>query len=186
MMTMIAVFAAILSSISIIEDRADGWLQAVLVSPAPRWSIAFGKTLGGSLVALAQAAVLLAGLPLLDVPLGAGPIAAALLALGLTCLAVTSLGVSFSWRCETTASFHAVMNLVFLPMWLLSGAFFPIDRAAGWLGTIMRLNPLTWCTEAIRLALRGEPIAGPLALTALFAAAMVALATLTVARPASK
>lgn len=69
---------------------------------------------------------------------------------------------------------------------LRSGAFFPIDGAAGWLGTIMRLNPLTRCTHAIRLALRGEPTAGPLALTALFAASMVALATFTVARPASK
>ena len=37
MMTLVAMFTAIFSSISIIEDRTEGCLQSVLVAPSPRW-----------------------------------------------------------------------------------------------------------------------------------------------------
>ena len=35
-MTLVCMFTAIFSSISVIEDRNEGWLQSVLASPAPR------------------------------------------------------------------------------------------------------------------------------------------------------
>ena len=47
-------FTAIFSTISIIEDRSAGFLQGVLVSPAPRSAIVLGKVLGGTALALIQ------------------------------------------------------------------------------------------------------------------------------------
>ncbi len=153
MMTLVAMFTAIFASISIIEDRNEGWLQSVLVSPAPRWSIAAGKMLGGSTIAFVQAIALLLALPLLgDFP-GVFPVVQAIASLAVVCIAMTGVGVAFAWMSESTQGFHAVMNLVLMPLWMLSGAFFSPDTAAPWLRIPMYLNPLTWATAAIRLPL---------------------------------
>lgn len=183
MITLVAVFTAIFSTISIIDDRNEGWLQSVLVSPAPRWSIAMGKIAGGTLVAFAQSALLIALAPLIGIGLSLVSVLLVLVAILLTAIAMTGLGSVFAWRCETTQGFHAVMNLVFMPAWLLSGAFFPVDGAAGWLSWLMRANPLTWCTEAVRDGLAGE--LNPIALTValLFALAMCIATTIIAARP---
>ncbi|HVP73196.1 MAG TPA: ABC transporter permease [Phycisphaerales bacterium] len=183
--TLTAVFAAIFSSISIIEDRNEGWLQAALVSPAPRWSIALGKILGSSLLSFVQSAVMLLALPLLHLEVTASAVLLSLLALALTAFAMTAMGFVFAWHSETTASFHAVMNIVFMPMWLLSGAFFPPTANAGGariLTYLMRINPLTWCTQAIREPILGHDARLWLGLAAAFALAMFVAALLTVSR----
>ena len=150
MMTLVAVFASIFTSIHLIEDRQSGWLRTVLVAPVGRWSIAAGHVLGGGIVAFIQAAVLFIAIPILRVDVGVGAASACAFALFLTSIAVTAVGFAFAWRCETSSGFHAVMNLVLMPMWLLSGAFFPPDGAATWLQTIMNVNPLRWASDAVR------------------------------------
>lgn len=177
MMTLVAVFAAIFSSISIIEDRREGWLQAVLVSPAPRWSIALGKILGGTVVAWTQAALLLAAAPLLDIQLSFTVIVLSLIGVGVTSFAMTAVGVAFAWRTETTAAFHAIMNLVFMPAWLLSGSLFPPTGSSAWLGWLVKLNPLSWCTQSIRGPLMGSTSIIPLLAAIAFAGAALAVAT---------
>lgn len=185
MMTLVAVFAAIFSSISSIEDRQEGWLQAVLVAPVPRWSIALGRVMGGATVAFAQAALLLPAAPLLGVSLGPAELAVVLIALAVTSMAMAALGAAFAWISASTASFHAVMNLLFMPMWLLSGAFFPLDGAALWLRGLMWINPLTWCTQAIRGPLMDQPWTIALAGSIAFAAAALSIATGIITRPTS-
>lgn len=182
-MTLVAVFAAIFASISIIEDRRDGWLQSVLASPAPRWSIAAGKVAGGGLVAWLQAAILLPSVLLLDAGLSVQAAGMMLAGLAAVSVAMAGMGVAFAWKCETTGSFHAVMNLVFMPMWLLSGAFFPALGAASWMKPLIVINPLTWATQAIRAPLLGEagsPAA--LGISCGFALVMIVVATAVVAR----
>ncbi|HTL27653.1 MAG TPA: ABC transporter permease, partial [Tepidisphaeraceae bacterium] len=51
---MILLFTAIFSTISIIEDRREGFLQSVLVAPIPRMAIVMGKVLGGTILAFGQ------------------------------------------------------------------------------------------------------------------------------------
>ncbi len=187
MITLVAVFAAIFSAFSIIEDRNGGWLQTVLVSPAPRWSIALGKIIGSSFVAFAQSAVLMLAIPFLHLQPTFIEVALSLLALAITSFAMTAMGFVFAWRSETTAGFHAVMNIVFMPMWLLSGAFFPPtpmsnDGHANALTWLMRINPLTWCTQAIREPLLGRSATAWLLASLAFAIAMFALATISVMR----
>ena len=48
---MILLFTAIFATISIIEDRREGFLQGVLVAPIPRWTMVLGKVLGGAAIA---------------------------------------------------------------------------------------------------------------------------------------
>ena len=63
-------------------------------------------------------------------------------------LALTALGFLLAWRMDSTQGFHAVMSVLLLPMWLLSGAFFPAEH--GFLHWIMLLNPLTYGVAGLR------------------------------------
>jgi ABC-2 type transport system permease protein len=63
---------------------------------------------------------------------------------------LTSLGLVIAWRMDSTQGFHAIMNLILLPIWLLSGAFFPASGVSLWLGWVMQVNPLTYGMAALR------------------------------------
>jgi ABC-2 type transport system permease protein len=154
---LLVLFTAIFSSISIIEDRREGFLQGVLVSPVPPWAMVLGKVLGGALVAVVQGLIFL--LLALTLPIEVTPLAAVQLValLLVAALGLTSLGYVFAWRLDSTQGFHAIMNLVLMPMWLLSGGFFPApawSADGGWsqqaLHAAMRLNPLTYAVAGVR------------------------------------
>lgn len=148
---LILLFTAIFSTISVIEDRREGFLQSVLVAPIPRWSMVLGKVLGGSLLALIQGWLfLLLGLTM-DIPwsvVGLLQLSALML---VSAIGLTSLGMVIAWRMQSTQGFHAVMTLFLMPLWLLSGAFFPVpdmNAASSWgqvtLHWLMKCNPLTY------------------------------------------
>lgn len=147
--TLVVVFSSIFAAMSLIEDRREGFLQSVLVSPAPWWSVVGAKALGGGAIATVQAWLVLLAAPLVGEVSATGLLLAGL-ALALTAIAVTNLGLAAAWWVNSSEGFHGVMNLVLLPMWLLSGAFFPAEGASGWLRIVMWCNPLRWSTEAIR------------------------------------
>jgi ABC-2 type transport system permease protein len=147
-LVLILLFTAIFATISIIEDRREGFLQSVLVAPLPRWSMVLGKILGGTLIAVTQACVFLVLGLTLGLPLTPLTLAAVVAWMFLVGLALTALGFVIAWRLDSTQGFHAVMSVLLLPMWLLSGAFFPADT--GWLAWIIRLNPLTYGVAGLR------------------------------------
>ncbi len=152
-LAMILLFTAVFSTISIIEDRREGFLQSVLIAPAPRLAIVLGKILGGSMLAVAQGALFLALAPTVGIPLGFASVAAALGVMALMGVTLTALGFCIAWRMNSTQGFHAIMNLLLMPLWLLSGALFPADRAWGPVRWIMLANPLTYGLAALRRGL---------------------------------
>ena len=182
MMTLIAMFSSIFSSLSTIEDRQTGWLQAVLVSPAPRLSIALGRALGGGSVAFIQAGILLAAIPLIGLSTGFIGVLLALFSLAMASLAMSAIGLAFAWRCQSASSFHSVMNLVFMPMWLLSGSVFPINGSSTWLSIVAWCNPLTWCTSAMRTSLTSTPDWNMIGLSVLVSIGALAIATAVISR----
>jgi ABC-2 type transport system permease protein len=188
MASLTVVFSSIFAAISLIEDRHEGFLQSVLVSPAPRWAGVGAKIAGGAMIAAAQGFLLLLLAPILGAGIGPLQLAAAGAALALISIGISGLGLAAAWWIDSTQGFHGVMNLVLMPMWLLSGSLFPISGAAPWLQTVMMLNPLYWPTAAVREALAGgqagEPFGLPLiwGLSIVMAASGFIMAWLTVGR----
>lgn len=177
MISLTVMFSSIFAAMSLIEDRSAGFLQSVLVSPAPRWAGVSAKIAGGTLVASAQGLPLLLLAPLLGLHPGASGYALAIAAVVLISIAVSGLGLAAAWKIDSSQGFHGVMNIVLMPMWLLSGAIFPIAGAAGWLRIIMTANPLYWPTAALRDAVAGAAHPEPFPTAALWAgAALTALA----------
>jgi ABC-2 type transport system permease protein len=163
-LVMILLFTAIFATVSIIEDRREGFLQSVLVAPVPRWSMVLGKILGGTLLAVLQGLVfLILGWFTLDMSPGPLGMLQVVVLMFVISFALTGLGFVIAWRMDSTQGFHAIMSVFLLPMWLLSGAFFPGE--SGWLGWIVRINPLTYgvagVREALQLAGDAPPTADP-------------------------
>lgn len=153
-LVLIVLFTAIFTTISVIEDRREGFLQSVLVAPIPRWTMVAGKIAGGAAVAWLQAALFFAlGMALsgpLDLGLRPGVVGSVgmLVLAGVLSIGLTALGFVFAWRSESVQGFHAIMSVVLFPLWLLSGAFFP--ASAGIMGWIVRLNPLSYGVAGMR------------------------------------
>lgn len=186
-LAMITLFTAIFATITVIEDRKEGFLQGVLVSPVPRSAIALGKILGGASLGLGLAVLFLALAPLAGVSLSFDRVVQGLGVLALLAVAVTGLGFSLAWVMDSTAGYHGIMMLVLMPMLLLSGAFFPMQEAHPVLSWVRHGNPMTYGVGALRHALQGgaegvPPFGVCLLGTALFALATFALGTFVVRR----
>lgn len=147
---MTVLFTSIFSGASLVWDREFGFLKEVLVAPIGRSSVALGKTLGGATVAVLQGSLMLALAPFLGVSLGPGLVLRILPVLFLTAFSLTSLGVLIGVRMKSMQGFQVIMNFLTLPMFLLSGAFFPLRDLPSWLAVLVHLNPFTYAVDALR------------------------------------
>lgn len=167
--TMILLFTAIFSTISVIEDRNEGFLQFVLVAPVSRLAIVLGKVLGGASVATLQGIVFLLLWPLVGAFPSLESALLAVVAMFVLSIGLTALGLCLAWVMDSTAGFHAIMNLVLFPMWFLCGAMFPVATAPAWLKVVMYANPLTYGQATLASLLVGRDTAAlglPLAVSA--------------------
>jgi ABC-2 type transport system permease protein len=151
---MILLFTAIFSTISIIEDRREGFLQSVLVAPISPMVIVLGKVLGGSALAWGQGLVFLILAPVVGFRFTPLSLLLALLIMFMISFALTALGFCIAWRMSSTQGFHAIMNLFLMPMWFLSGALFPAEGAWVGLRWIIRANPLSHGLSALRATMQ--------------------------------
>jgi ABC-2 type transport system permease protein len=184
---MIVLFTSIFTMMSVIEDRKEGFLLSVLVAPVSRSAIVLGKVLGGTTLSTIQGLIFLAFAPLVGVHIRFEDLLLVALTVFLVSFALTALGFAIAWPMDSSQSFHAIINLFLIPLWLLSGALFPVAGAAGWIRVLMWINPLTYGVEALRdLLYPGSPAAFPLtsslATLVLFAAFMFGLAFVMVNR----
>ena len=150
---LVLLFTAIFATISVVNERREGFLQNVLVAPVPRWSIVLGQTLGGITLALIQGVLLLGIAPIIGIKVGLISILTTIGVMILIAFSFTNLGLLIAWRMDSTQGFHAIMSLILMPIWLLSGAIFPLAETPSWLAWVMKLNPITYGLAAFRHSL---------------------------------
>jgi ABC-2 type transport system permease protein len=184
---LVLLFTAIFATIATVEDRRAGFLQGVLVAPIGRSSIVLGQALGGTTLAVLQGLFLLLLAPFAGVSLSARSVLAATATMGLVAFGLVNLGLVIAWRMESTQGFHAIMNLLLIPMWLLSGAFFPSADLPAPLSLIMRLDPLTYGVSVLRACLVGvTPPGGPGLAVSLVAVVLFGVAAFLAATAAAR
>ena len=59
----------------------------------------------------------------------------------LVSFSLTALGFAIAWPMDSSQAFHGIVNLFLIPLWLLSGALFPLAGASRWIRVIMRTEP---------------------------------------------
>jgi ABC-2 type transport system permease protein len=177
---LVVLFTAIFANISIIEDRREGFLLSVLVAPASRWALVLGKIAGATSIGVLQGLLFLPLAPLMGIWVPIERIPLILAVLLVMSFGLTGLGFFFAWWLNSVQGFHSVMNIVLMPMWMLSGAVFPADGAASWVRWVMVVNPLTYGITAFRyyLAPAGVEVGGPSIATCWAVAVVFAIVTL--------
>jgi daunorubicin resistance ABC transporter membrane protein len=151
---MVVLFTSIFATISLIEDRHQGFLQAVQVAPAGTSAIVVGKTLGGATLAMGQAMLFVALAPLAGFSYASIAWGWLVPSLLLTSLALTALGFAVAWGLDSAQGYHAVMSVVLIPLWILSGAMFP-GPATGPMAIVLKYNPMSHAATLIRRSFYG-------------------------------
>ncbi len=151
--SMTVLFTSIFSAMSIVWDREFGFLKEVLVAPVSRWSIVFGKALGGSTVAVIQGTIMLCLAPLVGVHLTVASVFLCLLVMLLIAITITSLGIMIAVRMKEMEGFQMIVNFLIMPIFFLSGALFPLDSLPKWLSILTRIDPMTYGVDLLRRVL---------------------------------
>jgi len=145
-------FTAMFSAASIVWDREFGFLREMLVAPVSRGAIVIGKCLGGATVAGFQGVIMICIAGLVSVPYAPVMILEVLVLQLLLAFALTAFGVMMAARMNQMQSFMALMQMVIMPLFFISGALFPVAGLPAWLNILNRLDPITYAVDPIRRA----------------------------------
>ncbi len=152
---MSVLFGSIFYGLYIIWDRKLDFLKEVLVAPVSRSSVFVGKMLGGMSDVFVQVAILLIiGIALGFVP-GVWAASAALCVAMLVSMCMVSLGLIIGASMKSPEGFNLVMSFVMWPLFMFSGALFPVEGLPSHLNFLVVLNPLTYGVDLMRYALLG-------------------------------
>lgn len=135
---------------SIVEARQKKLLKRLVASPMPRWQYLMSFLLSRMTMLIIEVVFFLGFARLVF----GVPFRGSLLELGalcvLTSLSFSGLGLLVSSRATTMEAASGLMNLVMLPMWILSGIFFSASRFPAVVQPLVRALPLTAAIDAMR------------------------------------
>src|SRR5579872_2971048 len=114
---MIVLFTSIFTMMSVIEDRKEGFLLAVLVAPVPRAAIVLGKVLGGTTLSTIQGLIFLVFAPFAGVHLDPLRLLLVAVVVFLVSFSLTALGFAIAWPMDSSQAFHGIVNLFLIPLW---------------------------------------------------------------------
>jgi len=136
---------------SLIEERESGFTQEIFVSPVSRYSILFGKIIGGSLTSLVSLLALFIVAFAMGIPLSLAGIGSILLVTPILFLLGGALGVLLSgiFGSSPKAVDRATIMVMF-PQMFLSGALIPVKNSTGLLGILVHLMPATYLVDMLR------------------------------------
>jgi ABC-2 type transport system permease protein len=165
----------ILTGISFLRERIGGTLERLLATPVRKTEIVGGYSLGFSIFATIQVALILLFVlgtinldlpdPLPDinfglgVPIAGSPVLAFVITL-LLALAAVNLGIFLSTFARTEFQILQFIPLVVVPQALLAGIIWPVESLPGLLQPIARLMPMTYGIDGLReVLIKGSGLA---------------------------
>jgi ABC-2 type transport system permease protein len=135
---------------SIVESRQKKLLKRLVASPMPRWQYLASYLLSRLSMLVIEVAGFLGFARLVF----GVPFRGSIWQLGFLCvltsLAFSALGLLVASRATTMEAASGLMNLVMLPMWILSGVFFSASRFPALIQPFVRALPLTAAIDALR------------------------------------
>jgi ABC-2 type transport system permease protein len=157
-------FTSMFMGISVIWDRQFGFLKEILVAPISRISIFTGKMLGVSTDSMIQGLIVLMLGPLIGVKITLAMVIAVIPLMLLITLGVVCIGLTIASFMSSLESYGTIVTFVNLPMFLLSGALFPVFDLPSWLQWAVYINPLTYGVDALRIVILGSAYISPIPL----------------------
>jgi ABC-2 type transport system permease protein len=181
LLVQLGLFGNMFVGFALVAELRFGTVERMRVTPASRLGLLLGRVLRDAIVLVLQA-VLLLGIAAafgLRVPLVGGVIAIAIVALVGVSLSSLSYAAAMTFKDEDALA--ALLNIVIVPVLLLSGILLPMSLAPRWLYGVAQVSPITHVVDGARAAFRGDygdvavlagaAAAAGLALVSLFVAA---------------
>lgn len=160
-LVMTLLFSSMFSAISIIWDREFGFLKEMLVAPISRTSIAIGKSVGGATRSTIQGLIILVFSPLIGINLTLTKFLMVVPLMFFISFTISGIGIIIAARMESFEGFNLIINFIIMPMFLLSGAIFPIANLPSWLSAVVNINPLSYGVDIMRWVITGVTERGP-------------------------
>jgi len=151
---MTLLFGSVTSGLTVIFDKQFGFLKEMLVAPVSRLEIVIGRTLGGATTAMIQAVLLLAAVFAFGaIPFSIPALLLALPMMFLISIAFVNIGLVFASKLDDPHGFQLIMNFLVMPLFFLSGAFFPLDNLPSFIKVLSFLDPMTYGVDGLRAIL---------------------------------
>ena len=145
-------FSAIFYGIAVIWERDLGIVHKLLVSPAYRGALVFGKAISAGFRGLVQTLIIyaLAFLMRIEVSLSPGMIAGVLLAVVLGSAIFSTFSLIIACIVKTRERFMGIGQVLTMPLFFASNAIYPLELMPAWLVVFARINPLTYLVDILR------------------------------------
>ena len=182
---MSVLFSSVFFGVYIVWDRKIDILKEVLVAPISRTSIFIGKVLGGCTDSMVQALIMLSIGFFVGVYFTPMSFLIAFLILFLLSLSLVSTGLIIGSLMESPEGFNMVISFLVFPLFLFSGALFPLDNLPLWLSIITYIDPVTYGVDSLRLVTIGIskfPLYIDLSILIVFATIMFTIGTISFER----
>lgn len=158
MLVFIVLFSSTFAGMSVVWDRRFGFMNKALSTPVSRGAIVMAKILQSVGRSLIQAVVVL----LIGIALGMEThnlsvlgILGTFFIVFLVAMGLSGLFVMLSLRSSNWQTQMALINLLNLPLLFASNALFPVKIMPAWLQDVVKVNPISYCIDAIRQLLIG-------------------------------
>jgi len=156
MLIQLGMFGAFFAGFGLISEWRDGVIEAERVTPASRTALLMGRLWRDLLQLLVQALVLVG----LGYVVGMeAPVRGVALGVVLTMLVGGACAAASNALALTTKSedvMAPVINVVMMPVLLLSGILLPMTMGPGWLQRTSDFMPFRWITDAVRGSFLGD------------------------------
>jgi ABC-type multidrug transport system permease subunit len=143
-------FTGAATGVNLARDIEQGWIDRLLVSPAPRWVLLSGLVISASLRAFIPATFVLAVAFLVGAHwpgVDGLLIAYAMAAVTAATAACYSSGLALHYKSQSAAP---LMQAGMLALILGTTAYAPLELMQGWLQDVARVNPMTLVVDAVR------------------------------------
>ena len=156
LLVQMGMFGSLFVGFGIIGEWRLGVLERMRVTPVSRLALLLGRVMRDALVLLVQCLILLTAGFILGLR---APVAGVFIGLGFVLLlAVSAASLSYTAGLATKNEgvYAPLLNMVALPLLLLSGILLPMSLAPPWLNFLSNLNPLRHIVDGMRDAFLGE------------------------------
>ncbi|MCX8044194.1 MAG: ABC transporter permease [Desulfobacterota bacterium] len=156
MLAVVLQFGSMFTGMAILWDRQFGFLKEIMVAPVSRVAIVLGRTLGGMTTAFLQGVLFLAVACIAGLQLpGLSGWALVPLFMLLIAASFVNVGIAVASVMHDMQGFGLVMNFLMIPLFLLSGALFPIENFPEWVQVLALADPLLYGVDGMRFGLLG-------------------------------
>ncbi len=154
-LAMTIIFSSLFNGAYIVWDKKIDFLKEVLIAPLSRTTIFVGKVAGGMTDALIQAFILIIIGAIIGIPFTVVNILYTVFILFIFTIGLVSLGLIIGSFLESPESFGLVSSFVVYPLFLLSGALYPLDTLPSWMKILTHLDPATFAVDGLRNVILG-------------------------------